>query len=194
MLSSAEGSGNKIDRNAPGKLLAQDTLSHADQMKGRLRNFLLGSLQNFLINEHDRTRALKRGGGYEILSFDQHLPEGRSGNVGHGSSDDESCYDLTWASKVVRRSWQHLRDVWTAEGKAKLLEELKPFVAGGMTTAPNQEDVAAQLGVPIATLRTRISRLRQQYRDSLRTEVAGTVSDPVDVEEELRYFYRIIMS
>jgi len=39
-------------------LLAQNTLSHADQMKGRLRNFLLGSLQNLLINEHDRARAL----------------------------------------------------------------------------------------------------------------------------------------
>jgi hypothetical protein len=38
-------------------LLAQNTLSHADQAKGRLRTFLLGSLQNFLINEHDRARA-----------------------------------------------------------------------------------------------------------------------------------------
>jgi hypothetical protein len=39
-------------------LLAQNTLSHADQMKDRFRNFLLGSLQNPLINEHDRARAL----------------------------------------------------------------------------------------------------------------------------------------
>jgi DNA-directed RNA polymerase specialized sigma24 family protein len=56
-------------------LLAQNTLSRADQAKGRLRNFLLGSLQNFLINEHDRARALKRGGGHEILSLDRHLRE-----------------------------------------------------------------------------------------------------------------------
>jgi RNA polymerase sigma-70 factor (ECF subfamily) len=175
-------------------LLAQNTLSRADQTKGRLRNFLLGSLQNFLINEHDRARALKRGGGYEFLSFDQHLPEAEAAMSGTAHLNDESCYDLAWASNVVRRSWQHLHDVWTDEGEAKLLEELKPFVAGGITTAPNQEDVAARLGVPIATLRTWISRLRQQYRDSLRTEVACTVSDPMDVEEELRYLYKIIMS
>lgn len=62
-----------------------------------------------------------------------------------------------------------------------------------MTTPPNQEDVAARLGVPIATLRTWLSRLRLQYRDCLRTEVARTVSDPVDVDEELRYLYKILM-
>jgi len=175
-------------------LLKQNTLSRADQAKGRLRTFLLGSLQNFLINEHDRARALKRGGEYEILSFDQHLPEVEAAMSGTAHLNEESCYDLTWASNVVRRSWQHLQRVWAAEGKAKLFEELKPYIAGGMTTPPSQEDVAARLGVPIATLRTWLSRLRQQYRESLRTEVASTVSDPADVDEELRYLYRILMS
>src|SRR5438270_11910260 len=43
-------------------LLEQNTLSRADQNKGRLRTFLLGSLQNFLCNEYDRTHRLKRCG------------------------------------------------------------------------------------------------------------------------------------
>jgi hypothetical protein len=43
-------------------LLQKNTLRHADQEKGRLRTFLLTALQNFLMNEHDRARALKRGG------------------------------------------------------------------------------------------------------------------------------------
>src|SRR5438874_10897704 len=38
-------------------LLEQNTLIRADQQKGRLRTFLLGSLQNFLYNEFDRARA-----------------------------------------------------------------------------------------------------------------------------------------
>jgi len=54
--------------------------------------------------------------------------------------------------------------------------------------------VAARLGVPIATLRTWLWRLRQRYRDSLRTEVASTVSDPADVDEELRYLHQILMT
>ena len=56
-------------------LLERNTLSRADREKGRLRTFLLGSLQNFLANEYDRARALKRGGGRQIISLEEHLPE-----------------------------------------------------------------------------------------------------------------------
>jgi len=84
-------------------------------------------------------------------------------------------------------------EAFAAEGKAQWLEELKPFLVGGTTTQPNQEEIAVRIGIPVATLRTRISRLRQRYRDALRAAVAGTVSDPADVEEELRYLYRILM-
>src|SRR5438094_9521478 len=43
-------------------LLEQSTLSRADQKKGRLRTFLLGSLQNFLCKDYDRNDRLKRAG------------------------------------------------------------------------------------------------------------------------------------
>jgi RNA polymerase sigma-70 factor (ECF subfamily) len=69
---------------------------------------------------------------------------------------------------------------------------LRPFVAGGGKTPLNQEEAAQKLGVPIATLRTWLSRLRQRYREALRTEVAGTVSDPSDVDQELHYLYQIL--
>jgi DNA-directed RNA polymerase specialized sigma24 family protein len=174
-------------------LLAQNTLSRADQAKGRLRTFLLGALQNFLVNEHDRARALKRGGDHEILSFDEHLQEAEASMLATAHLDDVTCYDLTWASNIVTRAWQRLREALAAEGKTQWLDELKPFLTGGATAMPNQEEVAIRVGVPIATLRTWISRLRQRYRDSLRAEVASTVSDPAEGEEELRYLYRILM-
>src|SRR6266436_2318008 len=42
-------------------LFEQNTLSRADQGKGRLRTFLLGSMQKFLLKQHERMRAIKRG-------------------------------------------------------------------------------------------------------------------------------------
>ena len=107
--------------------------------------------------------------------------------------DDMSYYDLTWAANVVTRAWQNLTDTLNAEGKTHWLEELKPFVAGGADALPNQEEAAERMGVPVATLRTWIWRLRRRYRDVLRAAVASTVSDPADVEDELRYLYRILM-
>jgi hypothetical protein len=38
------------------------------------------------------------------------------------------------------------------------------------TAAPSQEEAAAKLGIPIATLRMWLSRLRQRYREALRRE------------------------
>ncbi len=175
-------------------LLEQNTLSRADQEKGRLRTFLLGSLQNFLFNECDRARALKRGGGRQIVSIEEHLPEAEAAMLATAHLSDAGCYDLVWASNIVTRAWQSLQNAFVAEGKAEWLEELRPFVAGGSITPPNQEEAAARLGVPIATLRTWLSRLRQRYRESLRMEVATTVSDPADVDQELQYLYRILMT
>src|SRR5437773_10473220 len=44
-------------------LLEQNTVSRADQEKGRLRTFLLGALQNSLFNEYLRPPRPKRGVG-----------------------------------------------------------------------------------------------------------------------------------
>lgn len=175
-------------------LLEQNTLTRADQQKGRLRTFLLTSLQNFLFNEYDRMRALKRGGGRQVLSIDEHLPEAEAAMLATSHLSDAGCYDLVWASNIVSRAWQNLENEFVAEGKAEWLEELRPFIAGGSATPPDQEQAATRLDVPIATLRTWLSRLRQRYRESLRAEVASTVSNPADIDAELRHLYQILMA
>ena len=173
-------------------LLEQNTVSRAAQEKGRLRTFLLGSMQNFLFNEYDRAHALKRGGGKQILSIDELLPEAEAAMMDTAHLSDSRSYDLLWASNIVKRAWQDLENAFEAEGKAESLEVLRPFVDGSGRTPPNQEEAAEKLGVPVATLRTWLWRLRQRYREALRTEVASTVSDPDDVDQELHYLYQIL--
>ena len=99
---------------------------------------------------------------------------------------------MIWASNIVARAWEHLEAAFAVDGRSETLEVLKPFVAGGDKAAVSQKEAAARLGVPIATLRTWLSRLRQRYREALRAEVAGTVSDPGDVDAELHYLYKIL--
>ena len=175
-------------------LLEQDTLSRASREKGHLRTFLLGSLQHFLANEYDRAQTLKRGGGRQIVSMDDHLVGAEAAMIVAAEFDETGCYDQTWAVTLVSRAWENLRAEFAAQGKTRLLEELKPFMAGGTAAPPSQEQVAARLNVPISTLRTSLQRMRQRYREALRSEVARTVADPADVDEELRYLYRLLMS
>ena len=174
-------------------LLEQDTLSRADQKKGRLRTYLLASLQNFMVNEYTRAQALKRGGGHQIVSIEEHLPEAEAAMLATSHLSDTDRYDFAWASGIVARAWQNLQNAFVAEGKAEWLEELRPFVTGGSATPPNQEETATRLGVPVVTLRTWLSRLRQRYREWLRMEVATTVSDPEDVDRELKYLCQILV-
>ena len=175
-------------------LLEARTLARADREKGRLRTFLLGSLQHFLANEYDRAQTLKRGGGKQIVSMEDHLAEAEAAILVAGDADDTSLYDQTWAATLVGRAWERLHATFAAEGKGQQLADLKPFVVGGSATPPDQEETAARLNLPISTLRTHLQRLRQRYRDALRAEVARTVAGPAEVDEELHYLYRLLMA
>jgi RNA polymerase sigma-70 factor (ECF subfamily) len=173
-------------------VLAKKTLSRADRERGRLRTFLLASLQNFLMHEHDRSQTKKRGGGHHIVSIDDHSVEVEASMMDTAHLSDSRCYDLVWASNTMKRAWQHLENSFEAEGKAEQFDVLRPFVSGGESMPPNQEEAAEKLGVPIATLRTWLSRSRQRYREALRMEVASTVSDPADLDEELHYLCQML--
>ena len=82
-------------------LFEQNTLSGADQEKGRLRTFLLGSMQNFLLKQRERMSALKRGGAHQMVSFDQELPEAEAAMLATSHLSDVNSYDVAWASGVV---------------------------------------------------------------------------------------------
>jgi RNA polymerase sigma-70 factor (ECF subfamily) len=45
------------------RLIEKDLFSKANAERGKLRSFLLGAFKNFLSDEWDKSRALKRGGG-----------------------------------------------------------------------------------------------------------------------------------
>jgi hypothetical protein len=101
-------------------------------------------------------------------------------------------YDQMWASNILKCAWKQLENAFEAEGKKEWLEILRPFVDGSARTPPSQKETAAKLGVPVGTLRQWLWRLRQRYREALRMEVANTVSDPADVDQELHYLYQIL--
>src|SRR5439155_4273606 len=89
-------------------LLEQKTLSRADQEKGCLRTFLLGSLQNFLFNDYDRAHALKRGGGKQILSIYEYMLEAEAAMMDTDPLSDSPSYDVTWEWYIIQRAWQDL--------------------------------------------------------------------------------------
>ncbi len=51
---------------------------------------------------------------------------------------------------------------------------------------PDYTRLAAQLGMTHAAVATAVHRLRERYREMVREEVAHTVADPAEIEDEMR--------
>jgi DNA-directed RNA polymerase specialized sigma24 family protein len=171
-------------------ILESNWLQHADKHRGRFRSFLLKSLQNFLSHGDERSRAVKRGGRMEFISWDEWIAEAPSQlSVSAQSLESlppEHLFDLRWAATVVEHALQRLREECESKGRLRLFETLSVYLTsdrGDVTYA----SLAAGLGVAGPMVKKQLHNLRQRYRWFLRDEVAQTVENPSDISEELRY-------
>jgi RNA polymerase sigma factor (sigma-70 family) len=165
--------------------------SRTDRLHGKFRSFLLASVKNFLADNWDRDQAIRRGGGYRFVSLDQGAAESFYDVASASDSTAEHLFELRWAKSLTAAALESLRQELHAEGKAKLFEQLKNFLTGG-DVLPSYDEASAQTGLPRATVKTHVHRLRQRYREIVRREVARTVSSPHEIDEELRYLCNIL--
>ena len=83
------------------KLLEKRDLRSAHPARGRFRTFLLSSMKNFLASEWRKEHALKRGGGFSLLSLDFDSAEDSYGlEPAHDLSPDV-IYERRWALSVL---------------------------------------------------------------------------------------------
>ncbi len=170
-------------------LLARNSLAKADRSKGRLRSFLLTMLTHFLANEHDRATAQKRGSG-RILEWDALNAEERyAAEPASEDAEPEMAFDRRWAYQLVRRALEQLGAEYKAAGKVAQFEALRGALTGNGT--PRAETMQ-RLGLSESALKTSVHRLRQQYREILRQEVARTVSDEKEVQAEMRHLAALL--
>ena len=172
------------------RLLARNSLGQVAPEKGRFRSFLLAAMRHFLSDQRDRARALKRGGGVEILSLDAQEAEERYRLEPVDRLDAEKIYERRWAMTLVEHALERLREESVAAGKAELFEHLRRFAVGeGEVT---WGEAAAEVGLSEGAMKAAVHRLRQRYRVLLKDEVAQTVAEPAEMEEEVRYLVRVI--
>jgi RNA polymerase sigma-70 factor (ECF subfamily) len=153
--------------------------------KGRFRTFLLVSLKNFLENEARKDRAQKRGGQQRIISFED-LPEGaRDVPAVNEQLPPEKLYDREWALTLVSRVIKQLQKECEAARKGALFDRLKSTLTGE-TSEHSYEQIAEELGLSEGAVKVSAHRLRRRFGELLREQVERTVSNPTEVEDELR--------
>ena len=171
------------------RLLEKNTLALADPERGRFRSFLLTALKHFLINEWEKARAQKRGGGRKALAIDFEAKESQFTREPAHTWTPERLYERHWALTLLDQVLAQLRQEFQAAGKGKLFEQLKGFLVGDSATATHA-DAAGKLGMSEGAVKVAAHRLRKRYRELLRQEVAQTVADDNEVEDEIRALFR----
>ena len=165
-------------------LLERDGFRLADPKRGRFRSFLLSALKNFIANQQDRTRALKRGGGHTTLSLDLAEAEGRYAVQSGRTSSPEHVFERSWALTILDRAMAQLQSELVGRGKGELFDHLKGYMAVDSDTVPYQQ-AAQTLGMTENAVKVAVHRLRKRYRELLRDEISQTVSDQAQIDEEI---------
>src|SRR5262245_3353690 len=171
-------------------ILKGNWLQNADRSRGRFRSLLLKSLTNFLNDAADKIHARKRGGNVSFISWDAWVAEVPSqlsmSTQTLKSLPAERLFDVRWAATVVERALRRLCEECERKRRRQVFDVLSVHLT------VERDDVscatlATTLRVSQSTVKKLLYRMRQRYRSLLRDEVAQTVENPADIDDELRY-------
>jgi len=167
-------------------IIEHKALRQVNPVKGKFRSFLAASLQNYLSDEADRARRIKRGGNIVIEPLDTKSAEDRYQQEPIEVLTADKIFDARWAITLLDEVMTRLGKEYAAQGKTSTFETLKPFLDPfDSKVSLSYEQVAKGLHVSVGAVKTLIHRLRKRYTCLLREEVARTVSDPREVDEEI---------
>jgi len=154
-----------------------------DRSKGKFRSFLLRTLKNFLFNKTRDAKAQKRGGNYSFVSIDAESSEPYL-QIQSPHLSPEQLFDQQWAIALFSEVLNQLRKEYMIKGKEAQFEAIQLFLTGEKRVASYHE-LAAKLATTQNALKMAVNRMRKRYGKLLRAEIAKTVRNPGEVEEEL---------
>lgn len=172
-------------------LLEKDFLESVRPEAGRFRSFLLASLKHFMANEWDKQKAQKRGGHLRRVTLDQDGATSRYGVEPASHLTPEDVFEKKWAQTLSERALGSLQAEWDKRGKTEQFRLYQGFLTANQPEL-SYSDLAARLTLSEGATRVAVHRLRHRYAKLLREEIAGTVRDPSEIEDELRHVLEVL--
>jgi RNA polymerase sigma-70 factor (ECF subfamily) len=173
------------------RFLAKNYLNDLSAERGRFRAFLLASLKHFLANEWDKSQRQKRGGAIPHLSLDWESADSQFQALASAEPAPAESFDREWAVALLARVIERLEDECADGGRTRQFEELKIFLTAEKG-ALSHGTAAEALRMDEGAVRVAVHRLRKRYRQLLRDEIAQTLSDPGQVDEEMGALFRAV--
>lgn len=170
-------------------ILERRDLATVSRDKGRFRAWILIALRNFDADQHERARALKRGGGATTLSIDwrgasKRYDAARIAPEPASERSPEREFERAWALELIEQALARVAADYARRDRRALFDTLRGELAPGGGARPRAE-LAAELGLREGALKVALHRLRQRFGEALRSEVAETVAGEAEVDREL---------
>jgi len=172
-------------------ILSRGFLKRASPAKGHFRSFILGALKYFLADEWARLRAQKRGGGQAPVFLDAHTAEARYRQEPVELMDAEKLFERRWATALLDRVLERLEEEHSKSGRTPLFDRLRVFLLGDKSSATYAQ-IAAASEMTEGAVKVAVHRLRQRYRELFREEVAHTVEQPSELDDEVRHLFSVL--
>ncbi len=157
----------------------------ADQERGRFRTFLLGSMKNFVSNWRRDAWRLKRGGGAEMVSLDLEDAEQLVADELKSSDDPEVTFHRNWAHRLLELAGRRVAGAFERAGQTDRHEALRACLENPEELPPYPE-LAERLGISESAVRSAVARMREQFREYYRDEVAQVVMSREEVDQEIK--------
>jgi RNA polymerase sigma-70 factor (ECF subfamily) len=169
-------------------LLDRDLIARADPARGRFRAFLRTLCTRQLADHRDRQHAAKRGGGRSPLPIDPMAAERRYASEPTHELTPERIFDRNWALTLLGRVVERLRREYDDAGRSERFEELLTVLTRD-PASDSYAEISRRLGKTEGNVRVAVHRLRRRYGLLLREEIAATIGDEVQIDDEIRALF-----
>jgi DNA-directed RNA polymerase specialized sigma24 family protein len=195
------------------QLLEKSDVAAADPKRGKFRSWLLTAVKNFLANDLAMHTAIKRHPSTVVISIDapaadgrkapakakvkkRHFvaplisidapdAEGRCPVLPGDQNTPERIYERRWALTILERALGKLQESYVKRGQGVLFDKMKPLLVD--VGAVRHRVIAEELKMTEEAFNVAVYRCRDRFHDFMRAEIAETVSDEHDIDDEMRF-------
>lgn len=172
--------------------LNRGSLDDAIPEKGKFRSYLLVAAKRYRSKAFRSRDAEKRGGKACFCPLD--FSEAENNTVHHSlaSLSPDRAFDLQWVGNLIDSVFGQLQQHYRNTGKGDLFDAIKDHLAFGEVEVDSYDATGQALRMDAGAVRTAVYRLRKRFRATLREEIEKTVSEGIDVDEELSHLIGLL--
>lgn len=174
-------------------LTDREALARYAPERGSFRTFLKALLRHFVQHHDEALDRLKRGGGRVHLPLDAEESSLTGVVADPKALSPDEAFEREWKQTLISSAVEQVRRRLSAEGSGVKFQVFEAYYLGGLAGSaeerPTYAAVAARLGLKEGEVKHFLTDVREDVRNEIRAQLAQTLSQPDEFQEEWNAFF-----